>query len=81
MNAVQVRLFATYAELFGADTVEVLLTDDASVADLTRELRRLPGGASLPLYPLVAVNLRQARPDQAVRPGDELAVLPPLAGG
>jgi molybdopterin converting factor small subunit len=45
------------------------------------QLRALPGGAALPVSPLVAVNLTYARADQRVVSGDEIAIIPPVAGG
>ncbi len=81
MNRHTVRLFARYAELFGADQVEVMLPPTASVTDLLGALRALPGGASLPERPFVVVNMSQATPADPVQPGDEVALLPPLAGG
>jgi molybdopterin synthase sulfur carrier subunit len=44
-------------------------------------LRRLPGGERLPPKPLCALNLSHVSPDARLSGGDELAVLPPLAGG
>jgi molybdopterin converting factor small subunit len=41
----------------------------------------LPGGARLPERPLVAVNRRHARLDAVLVEGDEVALLPPMAGG
>ena len=76
-----VRLFARYAELFGAEQVDLLLPPTARVADLVAALRTLPGGASLPEHPFVAVNLAQARPEDALHADDDIALLPPLAGG
>ena len=81
MNRYRVLLFARYAELLGAEQIEVVLPDGASVADLTTALRVLPGGGLLPPQPLVAVNLRQAPPGTPLQPTDQIAVLPPLAGG
>ncbi|MGH7584480.1 MAG: MoaD/ThiS family protein [Gemmatimonadales bacterium] len=81
MNRYRVRLFARYAELIGTDTVEVDLPPKARVADLVSALRALPGGNALPRAPFVAVNLAQAGPDIALDPGDDVALLPPLAGG
>jgi molybdopterin converting factor small subunit len=81
MNQHTVRLFARYAELFGADQVEVMLPPNASVTDLIGALRALPGGASLPGRPFVAVNMSQANAGDPLRPADEIALLPPLAGG
>jgi molybdopterin converting factor small subunit len=81
MNRHTVRLFARYAELFGAEQVEVMVPAMAHVSDLIDALRVLPGGASLPAHPFLAVNMSQAAPHDPVQPHDEVALLPPLAGG
>ncbi len=81
MNRYVVRLFARYAELFGADQIEVSLPEGARVADLIIALRLLPEGVSLPAEPFVAVNMAQANGATELRQGDEVALLPPLAGG
>jgi molybdopterin converting factor small subunit len=78
---VRVLLFASYAEALGLDLLEVSLDRGATVGDAVERLRTLPGGESLPLKPLCAVNLSQARLDTRLATGDELALLPPLAGG
>jgi molybdopterin converting factor small subunit len=41
----------------------------------------MPGGDRLPPNPLCAVNLAQARAATLISHQDELAILPPLAGG
>jgi molybdopterin converting factor small subunit len=81
MTRHEVLTFASYAEVLGSARVEVQLPTRATVDDLIRALRALPGGASLPTLPLVAVNRRLAEPGAPITPGDELALLPPLAGG
>lgn len=81
MNRHVVRLFARYAELFGAEQVEVQLPADSRVSDLIAALRTLPGGASLPANPFVAVNLSHADAGTRLNATDEVALLPPLAGG
>ena len=81
MTRYPVLLFARYAELFGAEQVEVTLPEGARVTDLIAALRNLPGGALLPDVPFVAVNLAQVEPDRVLSPRDEVALLPPLAGG
>ncbi len=74
-------LFARYAELFGAERLELDLPDGATVADLVSALRELPGGVALPALPFVAVAHQRATPEMILPEGVELAVLPPLAGG
>ena len=79
---VTVRLFAQYAELLERERVVLELVPQATVAQAIARLRRdLPRGELLPERPLVAVNLRHAGADEPLADGDEVAVLPPLAGG
>jgi molybdopterin synthase sulfur carrier subunit len=78
---VRVLLFASYAEALGQASLTLAVPAPATVAGVLQVLRRQPGGDRLPERPLTAVNLEQARLDSPVRPGDEVAVLPPLAGG
>ncbi len=81
MNQLQVLLFASYADAFGASSVTVGVPESATVADVIGALRRLPGGDVLPDAPLVAVDRRYTRDLVAVHPGQEIAVIPPVAGG
>ena len=80
-ESVRVLLFARYAELLGADRLELPVAARTTVDQLVQRVRALPGGAALPSQLLCAVNLRQAAASDLVAPGDELALLPPLAGG
>jgi molybdopterin converting factor subunit 1 len=76
-----VLLFASYADAFGAPHVAVTLGDGATVEDLLAHVRELAAGRALPPSPLVAVNQCYARPDERIRAGDEVALIPPVAGG
>ena len=78
---VRVLIFASYAEMLGLDAIELTFDGTATVDDAITRLRALPGGERLPPKPLCAVNLSQVRPDTPLASGDELALLPPLAGG
>jgi molybdopterin converting factor small subunit len=78
---VRVLLFASYAESLGAEALDLTLPSPASVADVVGRLRGLPGGQQLPPKPLCARNLAHASQDDPVTQGDEIAILPPLAGG
>ena len=81
MSTVTVQLFASYADLLGAPTVELPLTPGATVQDLLRSIRSLPGASSLPLVPRVAINRSFAASDQLIEASDEIALIPPVAGG
>ena len=78
---VRVLLFASYADTLGSDSVELSLEQPATVGDALERLRALPGGERLPPRPLCALNLMHVRSDAPLSGGDELAILPPLAGG
>jgi molybdopterin converting factor small subunit len=79
---VRCRLFARYAEVVGRDEVTIELPPGAVVSDALAALRRTVRGADrLPQTPLVAINLRHVLPGTPLQDGDELALLPPLAGG
>lgn len=78
---VRVLLFASYAELLGRDALVLQLESPATVADAIERLRNEPGGNRLPAKLLCALNLAQVGPGASLTPGDELALLPPLAGG
>lgn len=76
-----VLLFASYAEALGGDRVHLTIPAGATVGALVDQLRASAGGERLPPRPLVAVNRRYSRYDQPLAPDDEVAVIPPVAGG
>ncbi len=78
---VRVLLFASYAERLGFESLELRLPGPARVAQAIERLRALPGGSELPARPLCALNLSHVTLDHAISDGDEMAILPPLAGG
>jgi molybdopterin converting factor small subunit len=77
---VPVLLFASYADAFHAPQIEVTLADGATVRDLLARVKELAAGHALP-SPLVAVNQRYAAPGEVICAGDEVALIPPVAGG
>ena len=76
---VTVRVFAGFAEALGANAAVVTLPDAATVADLRAAVARL--APSMPPRPLIAVNAQYASDDTPISALDELAVIPPVAGG
>jgi molybdopterin converting factor subunit 1 len=78
---IKVLLFASYADAFGRNALALELPDGATVADVLEHLTALPGAERLPPRPLVAVNEVYARAAQRLAAGDEVAVIPPVAGG
>lgn len=74
-------LFASYADILGRESLEIALAPGSTVRDVLKRLRAMPGGERLPPAPLVAVNLAYSRLDRVLTVGDEVAVIPPVAGG
>jgi molybdopterin converting factor small subunit len=74
-----VLLFASWSDALGS-RVEVELPEGARVADLLATLEARVAGKALP-RPVVALNQRYARPDAILSVGDEVALIPPVAGG
>jgi sulfur-carrier protein len=79
--AVRVLLFGSYADRLGLESLEVRLPVPATVRSALDRVRALPGGEQLPPRPLCALNLAHVSLDHPVSAGDEIALLPPLAGG
>lgn len=79
---VRLLFFGLYREFAGTGELEVEVRPGATVASLVRELRARGGGfGRLPEAPVVAVNQAYARMDATLASGDEVALLPPVAGG
>lgn len=77
---IRTLFFAQYREMAGADERAVELPDGARVGDLVARLR--DGAlATLPARPVVAVNMTYAPLDTPLADGDEVAFIPPVAGG
>jgi molybdopterin synthase catalytic subunit len=74
---VRIRLFAGLRERAGTDEVEVDLPEGALVRDALEQMRELTNGVPV----VMAVNREYARADEALHPGDELALIPPVSGG
>lgn len=75
-----VFLFASYAEALGAPSVSVNVRSGATVDDVLSAIRDLAGGRDLPPA-LVALNQTYAKSGDLVCAGDEVAIIPPVAGG
>ena len=78
---VRVLLFASYAERLGRGALELELPAGSTVGDVVLAVRALPGGGELPDRPLTARNLEHCALNAPVVAGDEIAILPPMAGG
>lgn len=81
MATVRVLLFASYAEALGTSSLEIEVGAATRVRDVLDSVRARAGATRLPPVPLVAINERYARLDDPVSERDEVAIIPPVAGG
>lgn len=79
---VRVLLFGAAADLAGTRQTELEAEGVSTVDELWPHLaRRHPGLSPMRETLAFAVNGEYARGSDAVAPGDEVAVLPPVSGG
>lgn len=79
---VRLLYFAVLRDITGRSEADMSLREGTSAADVWQSLREKY--AQLADYrnpPMIAVNETYARPDTVLRDGDELAFIPPVAGG
>jgi molybdopterin synthase catalytic subunit len=75
-------LFASYRDLVGVPAGSLDLPGGATAGSAVAALRSRGGAwSTLPDRPVVAVNAEYAKLDRTLADGDELALLPPVAGG
>ena len=73
----EVKLFAMLRQRAGSDSIEVELESGATVGDLIGELSDLIG--AMPVR--AAVNREYEAESRELKPGDEVALIPPVSGG
>ena len=79
---VRVLNFAVLREIVGKAAIDLSLADGARARDVWQSMRRDYGAlAAYEQPPLVAINESYATPDTVLHDGDELAFIPPVAGG
>jgi molybdopterin converting factor subunit 1 len=80
--SVKTLFFAAYRELLGTSELAVEMGPGATIGDLVRELRsRGAPFDALPEEPAVALNRAYAATSEPLAAGDEVAFIPPVAGG
>ncbi len=78
---VAVLAFAAYADRLGWRRHALPVAPGDTVAHVVDRCRALSGGDILPTAPLVARNARFVSLAEPVAAGDEIALMPPVAGG
>jgi MoaE-MoaD fusion protein len=81
---VRIRLlfFAVLRDITGTTDAELDVPEGTKPRDIWQSLRERHGQlAAYEQPPMTAINESYASPDEALRDGDELAFIPPVAGG
>jgi molybdopterin converting factor subunit 1 len=78
----RVLLFAALADTIGESAVTIDVDEHATVGDALDALaERFPDIAAVRNRLATAVNMAYVRTDHPLKPGDELALIPPVSGG
>jgi molybdopterin converting factor small subunit len=78
---IHLLLFALYRDLTGVHELTVEVADGATAGPRGCLRQSDPALAVLPERPVIALNREFAPLDATLHDGDELALLPPVAGG
>jgi len=79
---VRVRFFAQQREEVGHSELEMEVAEGTTVADLVSALGRdYPAVEAASRYLVPAVNTEYVDLATVLRPGDEVALIPPVSGG
>jgi molybdopterin synthase catalytic subunit len=79
---VRLLFFAVLRDIAGADQRTLDLREGTTARDVWQALRgEFAKLADYTQPPMIAVNESYAEPDVLLRDGDELAFIPPVAGG
>ena len=73
----KVLAFARYGELLRFSEIELPMPDPPTMGALLKH----PALAELPPEALLAINQMFVGRDELLRPGDEIALMPPVSGG
>jgi molybdopterin converting factor subunit 1 len=79
---VRIRLFASFREAVGSNTLTWTAADASTVGDVVAALREAhPKLGPTAERAMLAVNQEYVGPDVVLHDGDELALIPPVSGG
>jgi molybdopterin synthase catalytic subunit len=78
---IKTLFFAAYRDIVGAEELDIKLPQGATLSDVVEVIRARPGGDALPPDPALAVNQEYASSNRVLENGDEVAFIPPVAGG
>lgn len=81
MINVRVRFFAQMADDARASAAEFSLADGVTLSALKSAIAERFPALRWPPGTMLAINQEYASPEQPLRSGDEIAIIPPVSGG
>lgn len=78
---VRLLFFAVLRDIVGKSEADVEVPEGTRAEDVWQRLRADHGQLAAYVQPMTAVNESYVRPDALLRDGDEVAFIPPVAGG
>ena len=79
---IEVKLFAAARQFAGAESGEIDVPDGAAVGDLRRALcEQFPNARAVVSHAMFAMNMDYVSDAAPLRPGAEIACIPPVSGG
>ena len=77
----KILTFGIARDIIGGSTFETQITEGSTVADLKKELlEKYPRFGTLASL-MIAVNTEYGNEETVLSEGDEIAIIPPVAGG
>lgn len=81
MQSVNILAFGIAKEILGSASLAMQVAAGTTAGALKTLLeKQYPGLAQLSSF-MLALNNEYAHPDTIIRPGDEIAIIPPVSGG
>jgi molybdopterin converting factor subunit 1 len=78
---VRLLFFAVLRDIVGKSEADLEVPEGTRAEDVWQRLRAEYGPLAAYAQPMTAVNESYVRPDALLRDGDEVAFIPPVAGG
>ena len=78
---VEIMAFGIARDIFGASTIRLNTTENTTVGQLLEQLKNDYPALEELRSVAIAVNAEYATMEQKVKPGDEVVIIPPVAGG
>ncbi len=78
---INVLAFGIAKEIMGGSSVAISLTGTNTINSLRQQIENQYIGLKKLTSFMIAVNGEYASPEQVLKPGDEVAIIPPVSGG